>query len=264
MSQKTLVPLSPLDSVSFKTVWEKEDYFTEWLIEPDNLQILSDTVGIKISEPEIQDKIGTFRADIVAIDENNNKIIIENQRNETNHDHLGKALTYAAGKAANTVIWITEKTTEEHRAAIEWLNQNTNENIAFFLLELKLWKIGNSNPAIQFDIIEQPNNWVKKISNNNQRDYTKYSFNGDGEYPKNHTVLKIIQETSNRYKTFDELKECFKEVLDLNKFVIEDISQVKDVSRYFREPEQLIMLNDKNYYLSNQWGKSELFDRLLK
>lgn len=170
MSKKTLVPLSPLDSVSFETVWEKEDAFTEWLIEPDNLKILSDTVGIEISEPEIQDKIGDFRADIVASDENNNKIIIENQRGRTDHDHLGKALTYAAGKSANTIIWIAEKTTEEHSAAIKWLNQNTNEKIAFFLLELKLWKIENSNPAIQFDIIEQPNNWAKKIFNNNIKD----------------------------------------------------------------------------------------------
>ncbi|MBO7381276.1 MAG: hypothetical protein J6U05_06380 [Neisseriaceae bacterium] len=153
MSQKTLVPLSPLDSVSFETVWKLENDFTEWLIEPDNLQILSDTVGIEILEPKTQVEIGRFFADIVASDENNNKIIIENQRNETNHDHLGKVLTYAAGKSANTIIWITEKTTEEHRAVFEWLNQNTNEKIAFFLLELKLWKIGKSNPAVQFDII---------------------------------------------------------------------------------------------------------------
>lgn len=178
MSKKTLVPLSPLDSVSFETVWEKEDAFTEWLIEPDNLKILSNTVGIEISEPEIQDKIGDFRADIVASDENNNKIIIENQRGRTDHDHLGKALTYAAGKSANTIIWITEKTTEEHRAVFEWLNQNTNEKIAFFLLELKLWKIGKSNPAVQFDIIEQPNNWAKKIFNNNITDteLKRYEF----------------------------------------------------------------------------------------
>lgn len=178
MSQKTLVPLSPLDSVSFETVWEKEDYFTEWLIEPDNLKILSDTVGIEILEPEIQDKIGDFRADIVAHDDNNNKIIIENQKTKTDHDHLGKALTYAAGKSANTIIWIATKTTEEHRAAIKWLNQNTNEKIVFFLLELKLWKIENSNTAIQFDIIEQPNNWVKIISKDGVRDIQlkRYEF----------------------------------------------------------------------------------------
>ena len=82
---------------------------------------------------------------------------------DTNHDHLGKLITYAFGKGVDIVIWIVKRAREEHRAAIEWLNNHTDENISFFLIEIKLYKIGNSEPAVKLEVIEKPNNWTKEV-----------------------------------------------------------------------------------------------------
>ena len=88
---------------------------------------------------------------------------IENQLEDTNHDHLGKIITYAAGKEASVIIWIVKRARDEHRQAVEWLNQHTDENIGFFLLEIELWKINGSVPAPRFNIVERPNDWAKAI-----------------------------------------------------------------------------------------------------
>ena len=72
-------------------------------------------------------------------------------------------ITYASGKSADIVIWVVKRAREEHRAAIEWLNNHTDENIAFFLLEIKLYQIGNSDIAVKFEVVEKPNDWTKEI-----------------------------------------------------------------------------------------------------
>jgi len=82
---------------------------------------------------------------------------------ETDHDHLGKLITYASGKSADLVVWMVRKARPEHRAAIEWLNNHTDEGVGFILCEIKLFRIGSSEPAPKFEIIEQPNNWVKEM-----------------------------------------------------------------------------------------------------
>ncbi len=99
-------------------------------------------------------------------------MIIENQLEATNHDHLGKLITYASGKSANIIIWIVKYARDEHKAAIEWLNQHTEEDINFFLVEIKLYKIGKSEPAVKFEIIEQPNNWSKEIKKSSNQNST--------------------------------------------------------------------------------------------
>ena len=90
------------------------------------------------------------------------KITIENQLEETDHRHLGQLITYASGLKAKIIIWIVKESREEHRAAIEWLNNNTNNDIGFFLCEIKLLQIDDSKPAVQFVVIEKPNNWAKQ------------------------------------------------------------------------------------------------------
>ena len=102
--------------------------------------------------------------DIFATDaDTGKKIIIENQLEDTEHDHLGKLITYASGKSVDLVIWVVRKARPEHRAAIEWLNNHTDEGVGFILCEIKVFRIGNSEPAPKFEIIEQPNNWVKEM-----------------------------------------------------------------------------------------------------
>ena len=154
-----------------RQVWPHEALdFTPWLAEEDNLALLADAVGLEITVDETESKVGDFNVDIYATETGTDrKIIIENQLEDTNHDHLGKLITYASGKGADIVIWIVKRAREEHRAAIEWLNEHTDENISFFLIEIKLYKIGDSSPAVKFEIVEKPNNWTKEVK--------KQSFN---------------------------------------------------------------------------------------
>ncbi|NLP48499.1 MAG: DUF4268 domain-containing protein [Clostridiales bacterium] len=113
---------------------------------------------------ETEVPIGGFSADIVAKETNTGRVIvIENQLEDTNHDHLGKIITYAGGIDASIIIWITKNARAEHRKAIEWLNNNIDENIDIFLLQIELWRINDSNPAPKFNVLEQPNTWAKEV-----------------------------------------------------------------------------------------------------
>ena len=158
------VELSVLkEVVDLRSVWKNESSdFTPWLYEEKNIQCLSDAIGLEITVEERESLIGEFSADILAKETGTDrKIIIENQLEDTNHNHLGKIITYAAGKNASYVIWIVKHAREEHKAAIEWLNENTNDDIGFFLCEIKLYQIDNSKIAPMFVAISTPNDWKK-------------------------------------------------------------------------------------------------------
>lgn len=138
--------------------------FTPWLAKEENLSLLSEEIGVDIKLLEVEASVGRFSVDILAEEEGTgNKIIIENQYNNTDHDHLGKLITYASGYDAKIIIWIFEEIRDEHKQAIEWLNENTNENLDFFAINIQLWKIDNSNPAPKFEIVVSPNEWTKTI-----------------------------------------------------------------------------------------------------
>ena len=149
-----------------RTVWSHEAYdFTNWLSEENNLQILSDEIGlngIELIDTEV--KTGSFFVDILANEtDTNDKIIIENQLELTDHDHLGKIITYASGHDAKTIIWIVKEAKEEHRQAIDWLNEHTDSDINIFLCKIELWKINDSPLAPNFQVICKPNNWTKSV-----------------------------------------------------------------------------------------------------
>lgn len=148
-----------------REVWPHEaSDFTPWLAEEENLSLLADAVGLDISLDETESSVGDFNVDIYATETGTDRrIIIENQLEDTNHDHLGKLITYASGKGASIVIWVVKRAREEHRSAIEWLNNHTDEDISFFLVEIKLYRIGDSEPAVKFEIVEKPNDWTKEI-----------------------------------------------------------------------------------------------------
>lgn len=148
-----------------RTIWTHEAKdFTPWLAEEDNIALLSHAVGIDITVEEIESSVGSFNVDILAAETGTDrKIIVENQLEDTNHDHLGKLITYASGKSAEIIIWVVKHAREEHKAAIEWLNQHTDDRIGFFLCEIKLYKIENSKPAVKFEVLERPNDWTKEI-----------------------------------------------------------------------------------------------------
>lgn len=162
-----MVSLGRLEEIkNLREVWKDEAKdFTPWLSEDDNISLLSDAIGIDITVEERESDVGAFHVDLFARESGTDRrIIIENQIEDTNHTHLGQLITYAAGKSAEIIIWIVKRARDEHRAAIEWLNNHTDDEIGFFLCELKLYKIDDSHPAVKFEVIEEPNNWSKSLN----------------------------------------------------------------------------------------------------
>ena len=159
----TLGKIERIDDL--RTIWPHEARdFSKWLAQEENLALLSDTIGIDIALEERESSVGDFNVDLYATEEGSGrKIIIENQLEFTDHDHLGKIITYASGKGAEVIIWIVKHARDEHKQAIEWLNQHTDENVGFFLVEIELWKINDSLPAPKFNVVEKPNDWAKAM-----------------------------------------------------------------------------------------------------
>ena len=158
--------LGELTRVELRDIWTTEAQdFTPWLAQDDNLAKLGSTINLDL-ELEAQEKnVGPFRADILCKNTDDGSwVLIENQLERTDHNHLGQLLTYAAGLHAVTIIWVAAQFTDEHRATLDWLNEITDENFRFFGLEVELWRIGDSIAAPKFNIISKPNDWSRSIS----------------------------------------------------------------------------------------------------
>ncbi len=163
--------LGTLKKVELRNIWAREDRdFTPWLAREEHLKLLAETIGMEL-ELEAQEKdVGPFSADILCKNIHEDSwVVIENQIERTDHTHLGQLLTYAAGLQAVTVVWIAAKFTDEHRAALDWLNSITDDHFRFFGLEVELWQINDSLPAPKFNIVSKPNNWSKTVSQAAQR-----------------------------------------------------------------------------------------------
>ena len=134
------------------------------MAEEENLSLLGDEIGFDIKLLQTEGAVGSFNVDILAEEENTGrKIIIENQLEVTNHDHLGKIITYASGYNAQIVVWVVKDAREEHRQAVDWLNEHTDEDIEFYLVQIELWQIENSPYAPKFEIVSKPNDWTKAV-----------------------------------------------------------------------------------------------------
>lgn len=155
--------IGKLQEVHLRELWSHEQHdFSEWLASEENLDLLNDALGLTLTDVQTEAFVGSYRADLVAKDETSNlTVVIENQLESTDHDHLGKIITYASGLDADVVVWIVKNAREEHRSAIEWLNQKTLEGISFFLIEVHAYRIGDSLPAPKFEVIEKPNDFNK-------------------------------------------------------------------------------------------------------
>jgi hypothetical protein len=154
-----------LEPVELRQVWQSEpEDFTPWLAMPENIALLGETLGLELDVDSTEAGVGPYRADIVCRDtadgsSEGSLVLIENQLERTDHGHLGQLLTYAAGLDAVTVVWIAAPFTDEHRAALDWLNQKTEQGVNFFGLEIELWKIVDSPIAPKFNIVAKPNDW---------------------------------------------------------------------------------------------------------
>lgn len=169
------IPLGRLKEVDIRELWAHEQYnFSNWLAKEENIELLNETVGLTLIDIDKEVYVGSYRCDLVAVDETTDiKIIIENQLDSTDHDHLGKIITYASGLDANVIIWIVKEAREEHKSAIEWLNNNMAKEISFFLLEIKAYRIGDSLPAPMFKVVEKPNDFIKSNKSVKDGDLSK-------------------------------------------------------------------------------------------
>ena len=153
--------MGALEPVDLREFWEDEARdFTPWLAEEENLARLSETLGIDLELEDTEVSVGPFKSDLVAKDVSSNaRVIIENQLAKTDHDHLGKVITYASGLDAGMIIWIAKHFTDEHRQAIDFLNEKASPDLQCFAIEIQLWRIGGSLPAPQFRVVASPNDF---------------------------------------------------------------------------------------------------------
>ena len=144
---------------SIKEIWPKEPEFSDWLSSEPGVELLAQDLGIEIENARREAKGANFPCDIVGnlVGDEKHIIVIENQFGRTNHDHLAKLLTYAAAHNAMTGIWIAEEAPDDHRQVIDWLNENTPDNISLYLVEVKAYTIGTSDPAPRLDAVCRPN-----------------------------------------------------------------------------------------------------------
>lgn len=158
--------LGTLERVDLRSVWTHEaSDFTPWLAKEDNLAALGRVLGLDLELEGTEQGVGPYSADIVCKDTVSDRyVLIENQLEKTDHGHLGQLITYAAGLDAYTVVWIAAAFNEQHRAALDWLNERTAEGVNFFGLEIELWRIGESNVAPKFNVVSKPNDWTKQIA----------------------------------------------------------------------------------------------------
>jgi hypothetical protein len=155
--------LGRLEPVDPRSIWPHEARnLTPWLLE--HAEHLADALRIDLELQAAEHPVGGYLLDIVGRDLTNDAVlIVENQLGETDHSHLGQVLTYAAGTDASTIVWIATSFREEHRQALDWLNQGTGDDAHFFGLELAVVRIGDSVPAPLFRVVSEPNEWQKRV-----------------------------------------------------------------------------------------------------
>jgi hypothetical protein len=155
--------LDELKKVDLREEWaDEETDFTPWMAA--NIEKIEEVLGMELEVKDTEKSVGSFKADILAEETNTEKeIVIENQLGKSDHKHLGQLITYGSGIEAFTVVWICRTLKDEHRKAIDWLNESTRKDTNFFALEVELYKIGDSNPAPKFDVVSEPNEWSRRV-----------------------------------------------------------------------------------------------------
>lgn len=160
------VNLGALKKVNVRNIWSHEALeFTPWLANDENIAELGKALGLELEVEGTEVAVGPYSADILAKDAGSNDyIVIENQLGKTDHDHLGKAITYASVLDASAIIWIATDFTEEHKKALDWLNDHISNKISIYGVLLELWSIDDSKPAVRFNVVSQPTEIMKQTA----------------------------------------------------------------------------------------------------
>ena len=167
--------LGKIEQVDIRDIWPDEARcFTPWLAE--NLDLLGKALKMDLEPVEQEAPVGPCRLDILAKDGAGQTVVIENQLEQTDHDHMGKLLTYAAGYRARIVIWVAPQFRDAHQQAIAWLNDLTRKQVDFCCVEVRVIKIDDSRPAPEFRLIAHTNTCLKeiKIPNSNNKKWRQF------------------------------------------------------------------------------------------
>jgi hypothetical protein len=162
-----------LESQDVREYWEHEEReFTPWLadeIRSEEVSALEDALGLDLEVTQEEKSVGRYSVDILAevVDDNRN-VVIENQLDPSDHDHLGKSIAYASGVDADIIVWIAPQFYDEHRDAIMWLNQNSREAVDLFAIRLEVWRINDSDPAVRLNPIAEPSEWREKAQRSDE------------------------------------------------------------------------------------------------
>jgi len=156
--------LGELSQVGLRTYWKDEAAdFTPWLATEENIARLAEALGMDLEVESTEVAAGPYAADILARDTvTGDYVVIENQLGKTDHDHLGKAITYAAVLNAAAVVWVAGRFTDEHKKSLDWLNDTTTEETSYFGVVVELWQIDVSKPAVRFNVISRPAGMARK------------------------------------------------------------------------------------------------------
>ncbi len=159
----TGIQFGRLQDLPLREAWKHEALqFTPWLAE--NLDHLSEVIGIPLEMTGTEVAVDTFSADILARNPMDDSVVlIENQLETTDHTHLGQIMTYLAGLDAHTVVWIAPAFREPHLSAIRWLNEHTADGFSFFAVKARVVRIGNSPYAPIFEVVAKPNGWERQV-----------------------------------------------------------------------------------------------------
>lgn len=159
----TKISLGRIEVLNPRTVWQNEEKdFTPWLAE--HIEALSQAIGIPITIEQTEKKVGQYELDILGVVEGSNKVVvIENQLNQSDNPHLGQLISYASGLNASVVIWIAPEIRDEHKQAIEWLNNISGDEISFFLIRPEVIRIDESKPAVRFELEAGPSEFVEGL-----------------------------------------------------------------------------------------------------
>jgi len=155
-----MAAIGKLERVPLRDLWKHEAQgFTSWLAE--NLELLGEQIGYPLNLVEQEKAAGAFSVDLFAEGPDGETVVIENQLEPTNHDHLGKVLVYLTNLEAKTAVWIAADPRPEHRTVIEWLNENCPVDTAFYLVKVEAFRIGESAAAPLFTVVSAPSEEVR-------------------------------------------------------------------------------------------------------
>ncbi len=188
--------LANIERVELREAWPNEaSDFTPWLAE--HIEQLGTALGVRLERLDEEAPVGGYSLDILARDLDGDRlVVIENQLEATDHSHLGQLLTYAAGYDAYMVVWVTRDFRDEHRQALDWLNQRTDEQTHFFGVVVELWKIDGSRPAPHFKLAAAPNDWRKQNITRRQ------AIDRGSEQAANRTFREGLEEKLSREHRF--------------------------------------------------------------